>query len=95
MPYDNELSEKIEERALAHPSANAPVRLTHSEADSETSIEATRAYFEKLLAPSKTFISYPEARHELHNDLIRATVLKNYLEWIQAKCGLRNANSAA
>ena len=82
---------KTNRELMAHPSANAPVLLTHGEADSITSIEATRAYFEELLAPSKTFISYPEARHELHNDLIRATVLKDYLEWIQAKCGLRNA----
>jgi alpha-beta hydrolase superfamily lysophospholipase len=82
---------KTNRQLTAHPSANAPVLLTHGEADSVTSIEATRAYFEELLAPSKTFISYPEARHELHNDLIRATVLKDYLEWIQAKCGLRNA----
>jgi alpha-beta hydrolase superfamily lysophospholipase len=82
---------KTNRQLMAHPSANAPVLLTHGEVDSVTSIEATRAYFEELLAPSKTFISYPEARHELHNDLIRATVLKDYLEWIQAKCGLRNA----
>jgi alpha-beta hydrolase superfamily lysophospholipase len=83
---------KTNRQLMEQPSANAPVLLTHGEADSVTSIEATRAYFEKLLAPSKTFISYPEARHELHNDLIRATVLKDYLEWIQSKCGLRNAD---
>jgi alpha-beta hydrolase superfamily lysophospholipase len=82
---------KTNRQLMAHPSANAPVLLTHGEVDSVTSIEATRAYFEELLAPSKTFISYPEARHELHNDLIRATVLKDYLEWTQAQCGLRNA----
>jgi alpha-beta hydrolase superfamily lysophospholipase len=81
---------KTKRQLMAHPSVNAPVLLTHGEADSVTSIEATRAYFEKLPTPSKTFLSYPEARHELHNDLIRATVLKDYLEWIQAQCGLRN-----
>jgi alpha-beta hydrolase superfamily lysophospholipase len=82
---------------VAHPSANAPVLLTHGEEDSVTSIEATRTYFEKVIAPSKAFISYPEARHELHNDLIRATVLKDYLDWIQNQinCGLRNPNRRA
>jgi alpha-beta hydrolase superfamily lysophospholipase len=70
-------------KLMAHPSANAPILLTHGLVDSVTSIEATRAYFEKLEAPAKAFISYPEARHELHNDLIRATVLSDYLRWIE------------
>ena len=74
---------KMCRQLLARPLANAPVLLTHGEADAVTSIEATRAYFEKLIAPSKAFISYPEARHELHNDLIRATVLNDYLNWIE------------
>jgi alpha-beta hydrolase superfamily lysophospholipase len=82
---------KMSRQLMARPSANAPVLLTHGEEDLVTSIDATRSYFEKLMAPSKAFISYPEARHELHNDLIRDTVLKDYLEWIQSKCGLRNA----
>jgi lysophospholipase len=82
---------KMSRQLMARPSANAPVLLTHGENDSVTSIDATRAYFEKLMGPSKAFISYPEARHELHNDLIRDTVLKDYLEWIRVKCGLRNA----
>jgi alpha-beta hydrolase superfamily lysophospholipase len=83
---------KANRQLVAHPSANAPVLLTHGEVDAVTSIEATRAYFEKLIAPSKTFISYPDARHELHNDLIRAKVLNDYLEWIQAECELRIAD---
>jgi len=83
---------KMSRQLTAHPSANAPVLLTHGESDSVTSIDATRAYFDKLMAPSKAFISYPEARHELHNDLVRDTVLKDYLEWIRVKCGLRNAD---
>jgi alpha-beta hydrolase superfamily lysophospholipase len=88
---------KMGRALMAHPSANAPVLLTHGEVDSVTSIDATRAYFEKLIAPGKAFISYPEARHELHNDLIRATVLSDYLDWIrnQIKCGMRNANRGA
>lgn len=79
---------------MAHPLANAPVLLTHGEVDFVTSIDATREYFEKLVAPSKAFISYPEARHELHNDLIRAAVLNDYLDWIRNRigCGVRNAN---
>jgi alpha-beta hydrolase superfamily lysophospholipase len=87
-------SETVEmgQKLMAHPVTNGPVLLTHGEVDSVTSIAATRAYFEKLIAPSKAFISYPEARHELHNDLIRTTVLKDYLDWIQTKCGLRNAD---
>jgi len=83
---------KMSRQLMVRPSANAPVLLTHGESDSVTSIDATRAYFDKLMAPSKAFISYPEARHELHNDLVRDTVLKDYLEWIWVKCGLRNAD---
>ena len=83
---------KMCQQLLARPLANAPVLLTHGEADAVTSIAATRAYFEQLIAPSKAFISYPEARHELHNDLIRDAVLRDYLEWIRGKCGLPNAD---
>jgi alpha-beta hydrolase superfamily lysophospholipase len=83
---------KMSGQLMARPLANAPVLLTHGQADAVTSIDATRAYFEKLIAPSKAFIAYPEGRHELHNDLIRATVLNDYLDWIQRKCGLRNAD---
>jgi alpha-beta hydrolase superfamily lysophospholipase len=74
---------KMSRQLMAHPSVNAPVLLTHGETDTVTSIEATRAYFEKLIAPSKAFISYPDGRHELHNDLVRETVLNNYLAWIE------------
>jgi alpha-beta hydrolase superfamily lysophospholipase len=79
---------------LERPLANAPVLLTHGEADSVTSIEATKAYFEKLTAPHKTFINYPEGRHELHNDLGRQKTMNDYLEWIEARTnsGLRNAD---
>jgi alpha-beta hydrolase superfamily lysophospholipase len=83
---------KMSRQLMVRPLANAPVLLTHGQADAVTSIDATRAYFEKLIAPSKAFIAYPEGRHELHNDLIRATVLNDYLDWIQGKCRLRNAD---
>jgi acylglycerol lipase len=81
---------KTARELMAHPVVNAPVLITHGEADSVTSIAASRAYFEKLIAPSKAFIAYPEARHELHNDLIRGAVLKDYLDWIrnQIDCGM-------
>jgi alpha-beta hydrolase superfamily lysophospholipase len=79
---------RVGRELMALPLANAPVLLTHGEADSVTSIAATRTYFEKLIAPSKSFITYPEARHELHNDLIRETVLNDYLIWIQNQLSL-------
>jgi alpha-beta hydrolase superfamily lysophospholipase len=82
---------KMCRQLMARPLANAPVLLTHGELDAVTSIHATRAYFEMLIAPSKVFLSYPDARHELHNDLVRAIVLKDYLDWIQVNCGMRNA----
>jgi alpha-beta hydrolase superfamily lysophospholipase len=73
---------KMGRKLMAHPAMDAPVLLTHGEADPVTSIDATREFFERLVAPNKTFISYPEGRHELHNDLIRAGVLRDYLNWI-------------
>jgi acylglycerol lipase len=82
---------KMCRQLIARPLANAPVLLTHGEVDAVTSVDGTRAYFEKLAAPSKAFITYPDGRHELHNDLIRDTVLRDYLEWIRGKCGMRNA----
>jgi alpha-beta hydrolase superfamily lysophospholipase len=83
---------KMSRRLMTRAVANAPVLLTHGEVDLVTSIDATRAYFEKLAAPSKGFISYPDGRHELHNDLIRDRVLSDYLEWIREKCSLRDAD---
>jgi Lysophospholipase len=74
---------KMSRQLITRPSANAPVLLTHGQVDVVTSIDATRAYFEKLIAPTKAFIAYPEGRHELHNDLIRAAVLDDYLNWIE------------
>jgi alpha-beta hydrolase superfamily lysophospholipase len=83
---------KVGRKLLEHPTADAPVLLTHGQVDSVTSIEATRAYFEKLVAPGKAFISYPDARHELHNDLGRQKTLNDYLDWIGGiKCGTRIA----
>jgi acylglycerol lipase len=85
---------RVSRELMANPVANAPVLLTHGDADSVTSIAATRTYFEKLIAPSKSFISYPQGKHELHNDSIRETVLNDYLGWIgnQINCGMRSAN---
>jgi alpha-beta hydrolase superfamily lysophospholipase len=74
---------KMSRKLMAHAAMDAPVLLTYGEADPVTSIDAAREFFERLVAPSKTFISYPEGRHELHNDLVRASVLRDYLNWIR------------
>jgi alpha-beta hydrolase superfamily lysophospholipase len=78
---------KMSRKLMAHPSVDAPVLLTHGEADSVTSVDATQKFFERLVAPSKTFIGYPEGRHELHNDLMRTSVLQDYKDWIEKLVG--------
>ena len=77
------------ENLLAHPQVNISVLLAHGEADRVTSVDATRAYLERLYPPTKELITYPGLLHELHNEKTRLTVLRAYLRWIEDLSGQR------
>ncbi|MEA3186706.1 MAG: hypothetical protein QOD99_536 [Chthoniobacter sp.] len=62
-----------------------PLMLLHGDSDPITSAVASRAFFEKLTCPDKTLRIYPGGLHETHNDLDRATVLRDVIEWMSAR----------
>ncbi|MGA8659621.1 MAG: lysophospholipase [Chthoniobacterales bacterium] len=78
-------AEKAAASLLASPEVQIPILLTHGDEDSVTSLQATRDFFQRLKAPSKTLRIYPGLRHELHNETERARVLNDYLEWIRVR----------
>jgi acylglycerol lipase len=78
-------AEKAAASLLASPAVQMPILLTHGDEDSVTSLQATRDFFQRLKAPSKTLKIYPGLRHELHNETERARVLNDYLEWIRVR----------
>lgn len=58
-----------------------PLFLAHGEADKITSYPATKALAE---ATGADFISYPDMRHELHNETVQQEHLENILRWMEA-----------
>lgn len=62
-----------------------PLLLLHGSEDRVTSPEATREFFERAGAADKTLSIYPEARHEVHNDLCRDQALGEITAWIEAR----------
>jgi acylglycerol lipase len=78
-------AEKAAASLLASPAVRMPILLTHGDEDYVTSLQATRDFFQRLKAPSKTLRIYPGFRHELHNETERARVLNDYVEWIRTR----------
>lgn len=78
-------AEKAAASLLASPTIQMPILLTHGDEDRVTSLQATREFFQRLKAPSKTLRIYPGFRHELHNEPERERVLNDYLEWIRTR----------
>jgi alpha-beta hydrolase superfamily lysophospholipase len=70
-------------RLLNDSSANAPVLIAHGEPDPVTSTDAAKAFFKALKAPAKELKIYQGYLHELHNEIGRERVLKDYLGWIE------------
>ena len=64
----------------------APLLLLHGDADPVTSWQATREFHASAGSVDKTLRIYEGAVHEMHNDLVRAEVLRDIGEWIEARC---------
>lgn len=65
---------------------STPLLLLHGAADGVTSVEATRAFYDRLGAKDKTLQIYPDAVHELFNDLCRQEAIETVTTWIVARC---------
>jgi alpha-beta hydrolase superfamily lysophospholipase len=74
------------ERLLARAEAvRTPLLLLHGDDDPVTSHHATCEFFERAGAQDKTLRIYPGVRHETHNDLDRALVIREVGNWIEAR----------
>ncbi len=74
------------EQALADaPALRAPLLLLHGDADPVTSHHATCEFFERVGSADKTLRIFPASRHEVHNDLDRAQVIREMADWIAAR----------
>ncbi len=64
---------------------HTPLLLLHGDDDPVTSHHATCDFFERVGSGDKTLRIYPGARHETHNELDRAQLLREVGDWIEAR----------
>ncbi|KAJ3252388.1 hypothetical protein HK103_001601 [Boothiomyces macroporosus] len=62
-----------------------PILITHGTDDELTSHDASEKFIEIIQSIDKQFVSIPEARHELHNELDKEQTIQSYIEWIKAR----------
>jgi len=62
-----------------------PIFLLHGGADRLNAPTGTRRFFEALTIADKALRIYPEAYHELHNDLNKAEVLRDIAQWLETR----------
>lgn len=74
-----------EQALLEAPSLHTPLLLLHGDADPVTSHHATCEFFERAGTADKTLRIFPGSRHETHNDLDRAQVIREVIAWVEAR----------
>ncbi|HSI11657.1 MAG TPA: lysophospholipase [Chthoniobacter sp.] len=67
---------------------HTPLLLLLGDDDPVTSHHASCDFFERLGSADKTLRIYPGARHETHNELERAQVLREVGDWMEARLSL-------
>ncbi len=74
-----------------HPSdVGLPLLMIHGGADRINAVEGSRRFFEAVTYPDKELRIYPEAYHEIHNDLIWEEEARDIERWIDSHAeGLR------
>lgn len=61
-----------------------PLLLLHGEADPLHDVEGARRFYAQVPVADKSLRVYPGVRHEPHNDVARAVVLRDVIEWLEA-----------
>lgn len=61
-----------------------PMLLIHGAADPITSEPATKEFYERLGSPDKTFVSWPELRHETFNEPEKGEVFAKIIGWLDS-----------
>lgn len=64
-----------------------PLLMWHGEADTLTNPADSHLFFDKITYPIKTYLSYPNGRHESHNDLHRAELFASIDSWLTSIAG--------
>ena len=67
------------------PRFHLPILLLHGAEDRVTCPDATQEFFNHAGSADKTLSIYPEARHEVHNDLGREKAIAEVSSWIEAR----------
>jgi alpha-beta hydrolase superfamily lysophospholipase len=60
-----------------------PLLIQHGEADRIARIDGSRRFMENAGTPDKTLLEYPDAFHQVHNDLCHETVTADLLAWLE------------
>ncbi len=81
-----ELLRAMEANRAAAPALTTPVYLFHGEADRLTDPAGSREICELWGGPDRTLRLWPGSRHETLNDLDRAAVVTELLDWVLAHC---------
>ena len=81
-----ELLRAMEANRAAAPALTTPVYLFHGEADRLTDPAGSREIFELWGSQDRTLRLWPGSRHETLNDLDRAAVVTELLDWVLAHC---------
>ena len=69
-----------------------PTLIVHGSEDAYTDVAGSKCLFDTINSTDKTLSIVPEGYHELLNDAAGDQVLKEVLEWIDARVGDRVAN---
>lgn len=75
----------IESSAAAAPALETPVALFSAGHDAFLRTEQTAEFFDRIAAADKTHFHYPESFHQLLYELNTAQVLRNALDWTEAR----------
>lgn len=65
------------------PDLTAPILILHGSHDSVTLPESGRLAFERLQMLDKEYREYPQAYHDLHNDICAPRVFQDILHWLE------------
>lgn len=75
-------SRSVHERA---PELTLPLLMTHGTADKIVPIDGTQRFFANVRSADKDLITYKDAYHEPHNDLIHEEAARNIGDWVDAR----------
>ncbi|MCL6452385.1 MAG: lysophospholipase [Alicyclobacillus sp.] len=77
-------------RSTDLPPVPCPILIAQAGADRVVSVAATRQFADRLQAPAKQLVVYPDSYHEILNDPNRDEVLADILAWLREQARVQN-----